>query len=92
MNLSKAERESIFLFNEAEAAASIYTHNAALCRQLSELCSAYPGQVRQTADNGYGGLTFELPKKWLKVSPPRVLSPAQRAVLDKMNRNKQKNS
>ena len=38
----------------------------------------------------WGGLTFELPKKWLKVTPPRVLSPAQRAVLDRMNQNKQK--
>lgn len=88
MNLSKIERESIFLFNEAEAAASIYTHNAALCRQLQELCAAYPGQVRQTTDNGYGGLTFELPKKWLKVAPPRVLSAAQKEVLAEMNRKR----
>lgn len=88
MNLSKIERESIFLFNEAEAAASIYTHNAALCRQLTELCAAYPGQVRQTADNGHGGLTFELPKKWLKVAPPRVLSDAQKEVLAEMNRKR----
>ena len=33
-------------------------------------------------------MTFELPKKWLKVSPPRVLSPAQRAVLDRINEKK----
>ena len=62
MKLSGTERETIVLYNEAEAAASIYTHNAALCRQLSELCGTYPGQVRQTGDNGYGGLSFELPK------------------------------
>ena len=49
------------------------------------LCRSHPEQVRQTADNGRGGLTFELSKKWLKVSPPRVLSPAQRAVLERMN-------
>ena len=34
MKLSGTERETIVLYNEAEAAASIYTHNAALCRQL----------------------------------------------------------
>ena len=78
MKLSGTERETIVLYNEAEAAASIYTHNAALCRQLSELCGTYPGQVRQTGDNGYGGLSFELPKKWVRITPPRVLTPAQR--------------
>lgn len=83
MKLSGTERETIVLYNEAEAAASIYTHNAALCRQLSELCGTYPGQVRQTGDNGYGGLSFELPKKWVRITPPRVLTPAQRAVLDR---------
>ena len=90
MKLTNIEKETILTFNEAECMASVYTHNEALKRQLSELCQTYPEQVRQTAANGWGGLTFELPKKWLKVSPPRVLSSAQRAVLDKMNENKHK--
>ena len=42
MKLSGTERETIVLYSEAEASASIYTHNAALCRQLSELWPAYP--------------------------------------------------
>ena len=90
MKLTSVEKETIVNFNEAEAAASVYTHSEALKRQLLELCRTYPEQVRQTAANGWGGLTFELPKRWLRVTPPRVLSPAQRAVLDKMNQNKQK--
>ena len=88
MKLMNIEKESIFNFNEAEQTASIYTHNEALKCQLLELCQTHPGQVRQTAVNGWGGLTFELPKKWLRVTPPRILSPAQRAVLDKMNQNR----
>ena len=92
MRLTNVEKETIINFNEAERTASVYTHNEALKRQLLELCQSYPEQVRKSAANAWGGLTIELPKKWLKVSPPRVLSPAQRAVLDKMNRNKQKNS
>ena len=88
MKLSKIEKETIINFNEAERTASIYTHNEALKRQLLELCQTHPGQVRQIAANRWGGLTFELPKKWLKVSPPRVLSPAQRAVLDRMNKRR----
>ena len=88
MKLTNYEKESIFNFNEADRTASIYTHNAALIRQLTELCGSRPEQVRHTVDNGYGGQTFELPKKWIKISPPRVLSEAQREVLAEMNRKR----
>ena len=88
MKLSNLERETIILWNEAEKTASIYTHSPALQRQLSELCAAYPESTLAVEDNGHGGLTYELPKKWVKVVPPRILSPAQREVLDRMNRNR----
>nr|WP_325214438.1 hypothetical protein [uncultured Oscillibacter sp.] len=90
MRLTNIEKETVINFNEAERTASVYTHNEALKHQLLELCQTHPAQVCQTAANAWGGLTFELPKKWLRVTPPRVLSPAQRAVLDRMNQNKQK--
>ena len=90
MKLSNIEKETVINFNEAERTASVYTHNEALKRQLLELCQTHPEQVRQTAANGCGGLTFELPKKWLRVTPPRVLSPAQRAVLDRLNQRDHK--
>ena len=88
MKLTKIEQETIINFNEAERTASVYTHNEALKGRLLALCRTHPERVRQTAANAWGGLTFELPKKWLKVSPPRVLSPAQRAVLDRMNQRR----
>lgn len=88
MKLSNYEKETIILFNEAEKTASVYTHNAALQEQLAALCGSHPVQVRRTDDNGHGGLTFELPKKWLKITPPRELSPAQREVLDRMNQKR----
>ncbi len=86
MNVTKYEQETIILYNEGEAAASIYTYNAGLQHTLVSLCESHPAQVRQTGDNGIGALTFELPKRWVKVSPPRKLSEAQRKVLDDMNR------
>ena len=86
MNVTKYEQETIILFNEQEAAATIYTYNTGLQRTLISLCESHPAQVRQTEDNGIGALTFELPKKWVKVSPPRALSEAQRKVLEDMNR------
>lgn len=88
MELTSLEKETIVNFNEAERMANIYTHNAALKDRLLELCRTYPDQVRQTGDSSRGALSFELPKKWLKISPPRILSPAQRAVLDRMNEKK----
>ena len=91
VKLSKIEQETIINFNEAEPTASVYTHNVVLKNQLLALCRTHPGQVRQTAANRWGGLSFELPKKWLKVSPPRILSPAQRAVLDRMNQKQRGN-
>ena len=91
MKLTSLERESFFVFNQAERNASIFTYNVTLQKQLSALCAAYPDLVRQTAANDFGGLTFELPKKWLRIVPPRVLSPAQRAVIERMNQGKRKN-
>ena len=88
--LTSIEKETVINFNEAERTASVYTHNEALKHQLLELCRSHPEQVRQAAANAWGGLTFELPKRWLKVTSPRVLSPAQREVLDRMNQNKLK--
>lgn len=71
--------------------AEFYTCNPALQAQLLALCGKYPGEIRKTAENGYGGVTFVLPKRWLRVVPPRILSPAQRAVVDRMNESKRKN-
>lgn len=88
MKLSNYEKETIFLFNEADRTASVFTYNDALKKQLGALCESYPGQVRRTEDNGCGGITFELPKKWLKITPPRVLSAAQKEALERMNKKR----
>ena len=85
MKLSNLEKETIILWNEAERDAEIYTHNPALQQQLRDLCGQYPEQVRLTKEGPHGSITVQLPKKWLRVVPPRVLSPAQREVLRRMN-------
>lgn len=85
MGLSNYERETVILFNEAEKTADIYTHNPALKKQLAKLGATYPELVKQETENRYGGQMFVIPKKWIRVKPPRVLSPAQREVLDRIN-------
>lgn len=88
MKLSNYEKETIINYSEGDKTASIYTHNEALKIRLIDICRENPVKARQTGDNHYGGLTFELPKRWIKISPPRVLSPAQQKVLEEMNRKK----
>lgn len=89
MKLTKYEQETIILFNEKDAVASVYTYNIGLQNTLRGLCESHPAQVKQTDDNQNGALTFALPKKWIKIAPPRVLSEAQKKVLEDMNRRNQ---
>ena len=78
MPVSKTERETVILFNEADAAASVYTYNGALKRKLTGLCATRPTEARQTKDDGRGGLTFEVPKRWIKVNASRILTAEQK--------------
>ena len=81
MSLSKIEQETIILFNEAEATASVYTYNGALKRKLAGLCSTRPKEAQQTKDDGCGGLTFEVPKRWVKVNAGPVYTEEQRQAM-----------
>lgn len=80
MSLSRIEQETVILFNEADALASIYTYNGALKRKLSGLCAARPDEAKQIKDDGQGGLTFEVPKRWIKITASRILTEEQRMV------------
>lgn len=78
MSLSRVEQETIIRFDEAEATASVYTYNGALKRKLSGLCATRPTEARQTKDDGRGGLTFEVPKRWIKINASRILTEEQK--------------
>lgn len=78
MSLSRIEQETIIIFNEEEAAASVYTYNGALKRKLSGLCESRPDKAKQTKDDGHGGLTFVVPKRWIKVNAGLNLTDEQR--------------
>lgn len=74
--LSLYERETIINFNEAESTAGIYTHNIALSNKLLKLSQTEPDLriIRQSNDM----LEVEVPKKWIRVSPPKKLSEESR--------------
>lgn len=78
-NLSRIEQETIILFNEAETTATIETHNGRLKRKLDRLATERPNEV--TAQNGNDGARkYAVPKRWVTVNAPRVMSEEQKAI------------
>ena len=77
---SAFERETIINFNNAEAEASYYTLNYNKRKELLELAEKYPEQVRIVSDNGEC-IEAVLPKRWIKIRPPREMSEERRAEL-----------
>ena len=58
MKLSLYEQETIILYNQAEAAAEVYTHDPRLLEKLRRLAEKYPDQ------------TFTVPKRCVSVREP----------------------
>lgn len=65
MKLSKVEQETIVLFNEGDADAEVYTHNAKLKKKLETAAKKNPTLYRLKMKNAYGGVTYIFPKKYL---------------------------
>ena len=78
--LNASERETIILFNEAEATAEIDTHNAAMKRRLEAVRRGHPEDIKLTRHDNYTN-TYIFPKKWIKIIPPRIASEKQREHL-----------
>ena len=71
-NLSNYERETIINFNEAEPTASVYTCNRRLQNKLNKLVGANPNISVHCEDEE--SVTYQVPKNWIKVSPPRQVN------------------
>ena len=48
--------------------------NGALIRKLSALRETRSDEVQQTDTNNYGGVTYTVPKSWVKVVPPKKMN------------------
>ena len=79
--ISKQEQETIITFNEQDAQANVYTYNGSLKRRLASSAEFHPDQVKRIDSDQFGGVTYSIPKKWIKPNPPRILSEEQRAKL-----------
>lgn len=76
--LTRAEQETIVIFNEEEPQASVYTYNRSLKKNLHQLSEKFPQNVTLEREDGRGGETFLIPKKWIKVRAPRIVSEEER--------------
>lgn len=79
--LTNEERETIICFNEQSSTARVFTYNRKMSNYLREQASDPQTSCRLLEDNLNGGLTFEVPKRWVKVRHPRRISEEQRAAM-----------
>jgi len=74
---TKEEQETIILTSEADYTAEVYTYNKPMKRRLKQLSEKFPDMFYQIKDDGWGGLTYIVPKKYVKINSPRILSKEQ---------------
>lgn len=80
VNLSKEERETIILYTEADDRAEVYTHNKKMINRLAKLYAERPDEVEKIREADTGAVTYTVPRDWVRVSPKRKMSDAQKAA------------
>ncbi len=78
MSLTNIERETVICFNEAEKTAEVFTYRPSLIRQLDGLTEERPTEATRVKANKEGGVTYTIPKAWVKIRPKRILTEEQR--------------
>lgn len=89
-HLTREERETIILFNEAEQNCELYTYNKTLQRRLDSLCTKFPDDFFLKSEENFGGCTsktYGFDKKYISVRAPRYLSDEQKEVAAERMRN-----
>ena len=74
MKLSRLEMETSINFNEQEGTAEVYTYNGKMKKRLAELLQSRPDEVELVGTDDTGAATYNIPKRWIKINPPRILS------------------
>lgn len=85
--LTSYEKETVINYNQEEKTALVYTYDKPLIRKLRKLVGERDDIIMQRGDDNFA--TFVVPKKWIKVSPPKNmnLSDEQRAAVAERMRN-----
>ena len=72
------ERETIVVMDDLGKDAEVFTFSEPLIRKLRNYAVERPDECKIVKEYESGAYTFEVPKKWVKVSPPRKVSDEQR--------------
>ncbi len=75
--LSRHRNSNIIVFNQAEKTAEVFTYRPSLIRQLDGLTEERPTEATRVKANAEGGVTFTIPKAWVKIKPKRILTEEQ---------------
>lgn len=67
MHLTKYEKETIILGNEADDFWDVFTYNRPLKRRLAEYAAKYPDQCKLIKRNDEGGVTYWIKKARLSL-------------------------
>ena len=67
MSITKAEKETVILFDEADARAEVYTGNTKLKNRLARAACKHPQTYVLKYQNFDGGVSYEFPKRYLTV-------------------------
>ena len=70
MNLTKAERETIILFNEAENTADVFTYSKRLISKLEKLYHKYPNLIHHNIKDFMGAVRYTVPKICVTIRSP----------------------
>lgn len=65
------ERETTVSYTDADTVATVMSYNAAMASRLKRLLAEHPDEVTLVWESE-GGVEVRVPKKWIKVQPPRA--------------------
>lgn len=67
---------------------TFFTDESFWVRRIEKLAAEHPEDVQIVTRNKDGSIIAHLPKKWMRIAPPRVMSEAQKEVIAAMNQRK----
>ena len=93
LELSKNERETIIVYNDGSDTAAVYTHNKALRSKLERIAAERPESCRLDRISRDGmAVDYSVPKGWVRITPSRIPSDAQRAALKRAREKQSQNA
>ena len=68
--LTKAEQETIILWDEELDTAMVYTHDRRITNKLASLAKKYPSEFLLTEKSDHNSVTYTVPKRCISIRPP----------------------